>query len=603
MAVSLLTSKILAAGAGALAGYLLYKPEKKSGNNGGKNKENKDWFVPKVDLNSGAAVMNAVTVEAYEENPYEFGRVLEGDVTDSRVNRPYYLGDRNKPYDPFYDYTDTTDKELLTQGGELAAPFHFVRARILPEYFAFDKEFVDYLGWYREEQNYGAVPVFADYLVWRKLLLIQGWKAGVRFRVEIFNPGVNPIRLTHLGIEQVEINNIHVQPFFDVYRGSKTEPIDIEKDRENWDIGFIVNEDQATYSDSNRKYTKGQFYHGTYSGVRHDMDFSAICAELKKNAWGGFYYPYDYTPENIPAQGSLFQDWFLPNLYPVDSLISIKYWGRNAYEFKMENPPVEDIWSKSDGGSFFVKMKFASNGEDAIIEAALWRGEKTYGEKLPARAWTEYIGSNLFSNIFSASNTSAEILWRRINEQFKKDFDSSFGVDMAAYWYLWAVNKAALEAKIKSILGVDPKEFDLSTTPARRLQMLKNEVYEKATSEQKQQLNELLTLWRNVFKSTELTISEAVKTYQETYKNDVTKGVTLLPSLKYWAEQAAGAAPESIAPGTSSRSGNTNRNAVPDYRGTSAGTSTTTTTTTTNGGGRGGSSVNGMAPGYQAASM
>ena len=49
MAASLLASKLLAAGAGALAGYLLYKPEtNKGGNNGGKNKETKsnDSYVP-----------------------------------------------------------------------------------------------------------------------------------------------------------------------------------------------------------------------------------------------------------------------------------------------------------------------------------------------------------------------------------------------------------------------------------------------------------------------------------------------------------------------------------------------------------------------------
>lgn len=601
MAISLLTSKILAAGAGALAGYLLYKPEtNKGGNNGGKNKENKDWFVPKVDLNSGAAVMNAVTVEAYEENTYEFGRVLEGTVTDERVNRPYYFGDRNKPYDPFYDYTDTTDKELLTQGGELAAPFHFVRARILPEYFAYDKEFVPYLGFYKKTPGWDGWDS-SDY--WCEELRVQGWKVGVRFRVELFNPGLNPIKISHLGIEQVEINGIAVQPFYATYVGQETEPQKQIDDKAHWNFGYYENKNGSFFT--------------KVGGYRGGME--AFLVELmrgiKEDAWNGFHYPKDYTPENIPAQGSSFQDWFLPDLWPIDSLLSIKDIERNAYYYIMKNPPAEDSWSKSDGGSFFVKMKFASGGEDSIVEAALWRGARTYGEKLPARAWTEYIGSDVFANLFTPINYPAATRWQELKAKYNAAFDSSYGVDMAAYWYLWAVNKAALESKIRSISGVDPNEFDLNNkTPAEcKSLLLKSEVYKNATSEQKQQLNELLTLWRNVFKSTELTITEAENTYKEAYKNDVTKGVTLLPSLKYWAEQAAGAAPESIAPGTSSRSGSTNRNAVPDYRGTSAGTSTTTTTT--NGGGRGGSTttssgsgsstrgVNGLAPGYQAASM
>jgi hypothetical protein len=208
----------------------------------------------------------------------------------------------------------------------------------------------------------------------------------------------------------------------------------------------------------------------------------------------------------------------------------------------------------------------------------------------------------VYAGLLDAKNAGIVDMWQTIHEKYDAAFDSSFGVYMAAYWYLWAVNKAALESKIKSLLGVSGNDYWAPTTTPIQKKKLLDKVGE-AGSEKRKQISDLLVLYKNVFKSTELTIKEAENTYKEAYKNDVAKGVTLLPSLEYWAKQAAGAAPESIAPGASSRSGNTNRNAVPNYRGTSAGTSTTTTTTTTNGGGRGGSSVNGMAPGYQAASM
>ena len=604
MAVSLLTSKILAAGAGALAGYLLYKPETKTGgNNGGKNKENKDRFVPKVDLNSGAAVMNAVTVEAYEENPYEFGRVLEGTVTDSRVNRPYYFGDRNKPYDPFYDYTDAIDKSYLTISGELAEPFNFIRCRILPEFFVLDKEFVDYLGELMRtahDEWDGFVGNYHD----TKQLLIQGWKVGVRFRVEIFNPGLTPIPLTHLGIKQVEINGVQVQPLNETYRGTKTDAAEIEKDRRNYRLGY-VNKDGVF-----REWPSTDIVVGDDGATKIvSVTWGDLVEGIKDNYWGGFYYPYDYTPENIPAQGSMFQDWFLPDLYPVSSLFDYETVHHNSHWYAMKNAPTEDTWRM--GQSFFVKMLFSSGGEDHVIETALYGGSKPeFKLDNPARFWAEYVGSNM-PNLFVALNYPAADAWRNIHTKYDKTFDECYSVDMAAYWYLWAENKARLESKIRSILGVSPNEFD-STTPARKRQMLKNEYYSNATSEQKQELNNLLTLWRNTFKSPELSVTDAENTYKETYKNYVTKGVTLLPSLKYWAEQAAGAAPESIAPGTSSRSGNTSR-------GTSAGTSTTTTTTgsgltrggssttttttTSSGSGTSTRGVNGMAPGYQAASM
>ena len=570
MAVSLLTSKILAAGAGALAGYLLYKPEtNKGGNNSGKNKENKsnNSYVP-----TSSEVITATANIQRAENSYVFGRVIEGDVTDSRINSAFYFGDKNKPYDPFYDYTDF---HLKTEIDSLAAsnPLAILRARIIPEYTAVAKRFVDFVGdpKYKNNNNPNAI-------------IVKNYCVDIRFRVEVFNPAAYPIAINKLGIESISYNNTKMYKLAANYKYEQP----FATDNTEGKTSFVDLYSPEYLSENNLRETDGIKYRVPYHMT--SAKFASSVAEYTKQSWSWFFTYPNYTPENLPAQGSFFQDYFLTDLYPEEILvrgIRVNVGAPNdllTYDFPTAAQP-----------NLLVGLKFANDdtSTEGVIYTSLYSGNQP--PTVPVDYKFNYISENfgkIYAGLLDAKNAGIVDMWQTIHEKYDADFDSSFGVNMAAYWYLWAVNKAALEAKIKSILGADP--IELSTTPARKLQILKNEVYQNATSEQKQQLNELLTLWRNVFKGTELTISEAAKTYQEAYKNDVTKGVTLLPSLKYWAEQAAGAAPESIAPGTSSRSGNTSR-------GTSAGTSTTTTTSS--GSGTSTRGVNGMAPGYQAASM
>lgn len=582
MAISLLTSKLLAAGAGALAGYLLYKPERtKGGNNGGKNKETKsnDSYVP-----TSSEVITATANIQRAENPYVFGRVIEGDVTDSRINSAFYFGDKNKPYDPFYDYTGF---QYRTEIDSLAAsnPLAILRARIIPEYTAVAKRFVDFVG--DPKYNKGNNNANA--------IIVKNYCVDIRFRVEVFNPAAYPIAINKLGIETISYNNTKMYKLAANY---KYEP-PFATDNTEGKTTFVDLYSPEYLSENNLHETDGIKYRIPY--YMTSAKFASSVAEYTKQSWSWFFTYPNYTPENLPAQGSFFQDYFLTDLYPEEILvrgIRINPGAPNdllTYDFPTAAQP-----------NLLVGLKFANDdtSTEGVIYTSLYSGNQP--PTVPVDYKFNYISENfgnVYAGLLDAKNAGIVDMWQTIHEKYDAAFDSSFGVYMAAYWYLWAVNKAALEAKIKSILGVDPKEFDLNTTPARKLQLLKNE---------------LLTLWRNVFKSTELTIAEAENTYKEAYKNDVTKGVTLLPSLKYWAELADGAAPESIAPGTSSRTSNPNRNAVPNYRGTSAGTSTTTTTgsglsrggsstttttTTSSGSGTSTRGVNGMAPGYQAASM
>lgn len=615
MAVSLLTSKLLAAGAGALAGYLLYKPEtNKGGNNGGKNggkNKSNNSYVP-----TSSEVITATADIQRAENPYVFGRVIEGEVTDSRINSAFYFGDKNKPYDPFYDYTDF---HLKTEINSLAAsnPLAILRARFIPEYTAVAKRYVG--------------PIGVN-------ILAEGECIDLRFRVEVFNPSAYPISINKLGIASVQYNNEDMYTVQTNYKSNVGRFVGLNRNLSSFHPAqhliahygeeLFVDRYSETYKASNfEHYVKDDYDNSVDSNYIHSNlsnnqllpydrkektpllflsgDWLEAVKGLTEERWQGFTYP-NYTPENVPAQGSFFQDWFLNDLYSFSSIS--RFSKKGAFlRFKANFPTAAQP-------NLLVGLKFANDdtSTEGVIYTSLYSGNQP--PTVPVDYKYNYISENfgnVYAGLLDAKNAGIVDMWQTIHEKYDAAFDSSFGVNMAAYWYLWAVNKAALESKIKSILGVSPNEL---TTPARMHQMLKSEVYQNATSEQKQQLNELLTLWRNVFKSTELTIKEAEDTYKETYKNDVTKGVTLLPSLKYWAEQAAGAAPESITPGTSSRSGNTSR-------GTSAGTSTTTTTENTGSGlTRGGSStttttttnsgsgtstrgVNGLAPGYQAASM
>lgn len=616
MAVSLLASKILAAGAGALAGYLLYKPEKKQGgNNGGQSKDaaNKDSV-------KYSELVQSYIDERRAEYPCEFGRVLDGTVIDERVNRPYYFGDRNKPYDPFYDYTDFQNKgELLESGMD---PFRFCRARIIPEFFSYSERYVRALGWQIKVDKNEFEGFFVDAYTPQDQFNVDGFATDIRFRVEVFNPSILPVPISKLGISSITLNGEPMGVLRDTYLGDVdkgNEAIDDRKDKKNWAVGFHYNGQFYEVGQTYRTEKVGDQFVSESSGesiISISVPYGLL--RLKETAWGGFAYPYSYTPETIPAQGSFFQDWFLSDLYTEKALATIYKAGMLHYKYNFKEKPYAP--KAYDGaGSLEVKLFFASGESEGILDAALYRGERPSNIANNTTYYPEYIGS-LLPGLFNPSQSNILLLWDNAKDLYNAAFDSSYGVDMAAYWYLWAENKARLESKIRSILGVNPDEFD-STTPARRLQMLKNEYYQNATSEQKQELNNLLTLWRNTFKSPELSVTDAENTYKETYNNDVTKGVTLLPSLKYWAEQADGAAPESIAPGTSSRTSNPNRNAVPDYRDTSAGTSTSSRTTTTENTGsgltRGGSSttttttttgtstrsVNGVSSGYNAVSM
>ena len=616
MAVSLLTSKILAAGAGALAGYLLYKPETKTGgNNGGKNKEDKsnNNYIP-----TSSEVITATANIQRAENPYVFGRVIEGDVTDSRINSAFYFGDKNKPYDPFYDYTDF---HLKTEIDSLAAsnPLAILRARIIPEYTAVAKRYVG--------------PIGVN-------ILAEGECIDLRFRVEVFNPSAYPIAINKLGIASVQYNNEDMYTVQTNYKSNVGRFVGLNRNLSSFHPAqlLIAHYGEELFVDRySEKYKASNFEHFVKDDYDNSVDINYIHSNLSNNQllpydrkektplyfnygnwleavkglteerWQGFTYP-NYTPENVPAQGSFFQDWFLNDLYSFSSISRFSQEGA-FLRFKANIPTAAQP-------NLLVGLKFANDdtSTEGVIYTSLYSGNQP--PTVPVDYKFNYVSENfgnIYAGLLDAKNAGIVDMWQTIHEKYDADFDSCFGVDMAAYWYLWAVNKAALEAKIKSLLGVSGAEYwDPTRTPIQKKRLL--DKVGEAGSEKRKQINDLLLLYKNVF-STELTITDAENTYKEAYKNDVAKGVTLLPSLKYWAEQAAGAAPESIAPGTSSRTSNPNRNAVPDYRGTSAGTSTTTTTTTTNGGGRGGSTttssgsgtstrgVNGLAPGYNAASM
>lgn len=593
MAVSLLASKLLAAGAGALAGYLLYKPEaNKGGNNGGKNKETKsnNSYVP-----TSSEVITATANIQRAENPYAFGRVIEGDVTDSRINSAFYFGDKNKPYDPFYDYTDFHYKtEIDSQAA--SNPLAILRARIIPEYTAVAKRFVDFVG----------DPFLKDGRNNSSAILVKNYCVDIRFRVEVFNPSAYPIAINKLGIETISYNNTEMYQL-----AANTEGIEaLASDAAVGIKSFSDIYSENYWREDNWKEVDGVRYRRPWAV--NSKNFASTVAAYTKQSWSWFFTYPNYTPENVPAQGSFFQDYFLTDLYPEEILvrgIRVNPGAPNdllIYDFPTAAQP-----------NLLVGLKFANDdtSTEGVIYTSLYSG--TQPPTVPVDYKYNYISENfgkVYAGLLDAKNAGIVDMWQTIHEKYDAAFDSSFGVYMAAYWYLWATNKAALDSQIKSLLGVSGNDYWASTTTPIQKKKLLDKVGE-AGSEKRKQISDLLLLYKNVFKSTELTISEAENTYKEAYKNDVTKGVTLLPSLKYWAEQAAGAAPESIAPGTSSRSSSPNRNAVPNYRGTSAGTSTTTTTENTGSSlTRGGSStstgtgtstrgVNGLAPGYNAASM
>lgn len=499
--MDLLSAKILTAAAGTAAGYILASGDKKQ-----------QTPTPKP------GTINAETIEeSLVDDPYTSGRVITSSTQPS-VNKPLYFGDKNKPYDPFYDYTGTSfyNQESINIAG-ISDPIRVLRVRIIPEFVCLSKKYIPSLGVYNTgdlSNNTDATQIEIN----REAIL-------AKFRIEIFNPSIYDIPLTYGKVEDIKINGVKMQVLKPTY---------------HFDNGLAAISFMLIGSD-NVSGDKPRIDTAIFRSDIKDAFIRALNAVNNKYLkFIGKYPNIDITPINVPAMGSLCSDVELPDLYDYDAIVGME--AVNLGHGKMTKAPILAN-AGSEGGSLEVKFAFESGVKTGTVTAALYRGKKPAATKWVENYTPQYIG-DLYPNLFNIKSADIAEQWQQAISLYNNTWAKCFEVDNAAMDYIDAVKAVEIKDKLAELLGTS----DNINTAIRVLSgnynlyyaLKYNNIYDNYTPalpnyEQKFELAYALNRWyKNVAE-----IPAAKANYIEAWNKDIANPV-LLESMKYYANVAAG---------------------------------------------------------------
>lgn len=485
--MDLLSAKILTAAAGTAAGYILASGDKKQ----------TKAPTPKP------GTINADTIEdSLIDDPYTSGRVIT-ENTQPSVNKPLYFGDKNKPYDPFYDYTGTSfyNQESINIAG-ISDPIRILRVRIIPEFVCLSKKYLTGTSVYNDDN------LETD----KHYVKINGDAVTAKMRIEVFNPSIYDIPLTKAQVEDIKINGVKMH---------------VLKPTNKTDVGFAT----LSYYDANR------------GGITNYIpgNWNLILQAQKNKFWRflGIYPNIDITPANIPAMGSFCCDIDLPDMYDISAIEGITTEKGGYYKMPAFVAPTVG----NQGGSLEIKIAFASGVKTGTVTAALYRGKKPAATKWVENYTPQYIG-DLYPNLFNIKSADIAEQWQQAISLYNATWAKCFEVDNAAMDYIDAVKAVELKDKLAEILGTSDN-INIGISAFARIYTLYyalkyNNIYDNYTPvlpnyEQKFELAYALNRWfKNV---AEIPVAKA--NYIEAWNKDVVNPV-LLESMRYYANVAAG---------------------------------------------------------------
>lgn len=572
--MDLLSAKILTAAAGTAAGYILASGNKKQ------TKAPTPTPLP--------GTINAETIEdSLIDDPYTSGRLIT-ENTQPSVNKPLYFGDKNKPYDPFYDYTGTSfyNQESINIAG-ISDPIRILRVRIIPEFVCLSKKYIPSLGVY----NTGDLSNNTDV----SQIEINRDAIDLKFRIEIFNPSIYDVPLTLGQVEDIKINGIKmhtIKPTYYFANGAAG-------------ISFMLVNSDKVGGNTPREDTL----------IFRDDVPDAFIRALKaiRNKYYKFIGKFpniDITPINVPAMGSLCSDVELPDLYDYDAIVGME--ALNQAHGKMSKAPIFPN-AGNEGGSLEIKFAFESGVKTGTVTAALYRGKKPAATKWVENYTPQYIG-DLYPNLFNIKSADIAEQWQQAISLYNATWAKCFEVDNAAMDYIDAVKAVEIKDKILELLTQKEKQSPnyinltiktLSNAYAPAYILKYNNIFDNYTPQVQtyDAKYELAYAYYRWYRGA-LEIPVAKANYIEAYNKDIANPV-LLESMKYYANVAAGTTTTTTttqteqlvepattittdAPNAMSRGGS--NVTMADYPGgteatgtSSRGTSDTTTTTTTTG--------------------
>lgn len=490
--MDLLSAKILTAAAGTAAGYILASGDKK---------QQTPTPTPKP------GTINTETIEeSLVDDPYTSGRVITSSTQPS-VNKPLYFGDKNKPYDPFYDYTGTNfyNQESINIAG-ISDPIRILRVRIIPEFVCLSKKYLTGTSVYNDDN------LETD----KHYVKINGDAVTAKMRIEVFNPSIYDVPLTKAQVEDIKINGVKMH---------------VLKPTNKTDVGFAT----LSYYDANRGITN--YIPGNWN---------LILQAQRNKFWRflGIYPNIDITPANIPAMGSFCCDIDLPDMYDISAIEGITTEKGGYYKMPAFVAPTVG----NQGGSLEVKFAFESGVKTGTVTAALYRGKKPAATKWVENYTPQYIG-DLYPNLFNIKSADIAEQWQQAISLYNNTWAKCFEVDNAAMDYIDAVKAVEIKDKILELLTQEQKKSDnyinltikhFSNAYAMAYALTYNNIYDNYTPQAPtyDAKYELAYVYYKWYRGA-LEIPVAKANYIEAWNKDIANPV-LLESMRYYANVAAG---------------------------------------------------------------
>lgn len=236
-------SKLLVLGAGALAAYYLWKKDKSSTTTNAVDTgtetatdANLNNFVP-VDT----AAATSFTSQDISSDKKKVTRAENKTATDTaeekdKRNSAYYFGDKSKPYDSFYDYTN--DPSIIFDPTKDTASINSVRVRISKLRFFYTNTGNTIIPYFRNKK------VISPYII-----------------LEFINPNTTTVHINEIILESLKINNVffNAEAFAD-YFNKIYKDADFQKKRiisDMWLTKKLNNNVEDNYYKSLNSFLKG----------------------------------------------------------------------------------------------------------------------------------------------------------------------------------------------------------------------------------------------------------------------------------------------------------------------------------------------------------
>lgn len=333
-------NNLLAILGGGIIGYFLLK---------GKDEKKDDYEEKYSELLAKQKELEEREQEIENVEQMQIDDVVLDNVPQKKTEKPLYVGDKNKEYDPFYDYTDCAISQEDINAQVLASPAKMLRVRMIPE-----ETFLQYQdGIETGRQDWGYVSVI-------------GKSVRLYTTIEVFNPSTENVPISEMKVENITLNNKQL-------------------------VRFVPDKDDVDYRSRRKEAME--------LALNRGADFKI------------FSYANDSeTPEVVPAKSSLFQTISIDCLLKTSDIKNVNLHITDKYEYwyKIFTTDYESTYPNGML-SFSVLIHNSSYMADQYgrIDCGLYHSLRPTAENFALQSQKQYLG-NLFNSLFVPKEKSIE---------------------------------------------------------------------------------------------------------------------------------------------------------------------------------------------------